>query len=78
MCAQLEEMIHELAMHVAMWSGYVFNDTIKRTLFAFIDVDSMSITFLSLSPSSLFLENVDTHVRLLIATISFLAAWELM
>lgn len=35
-------------MHVEMmWSGCVFNDTIKRTLFAFIDVDSMSISFLS-------------------------------
>lgn len=35
-------------MHVEMmWSGCVFDDTIKRTLFAFIDVDSMSISFLS-------------------------------
>lgn len=47
MSTQLEEMVHELAMHFEMWSGCVLNDTINRTLFAFIDVDSMSIHFFS-------------------------------
>lgn len=59
MFAQLGEMTHELPLILAV-VGCVLNDTIKRALFAFTAVDSMSIIFvLSLA---LFLVSADTHV----------------
>lgn len=62
MYTQLEEITHELAMHFEMWSGCVLNDTINRTLFAFIDVDSMSIPF----SLFLFLRRKRGHARFIV------------
>lgn len=64
MCTQLEEMIHELPLHIDVLSvGCVLNDTIKRTLFAFIDVDGMSIFSHTLSIPFFVVCHIRGHAR---------------